>query len=119
MLVKYPHTPSQTVVRLRSQERGLFEQLLPPAELLSQENKLRLRQRLRENVRSLLSGADWLDVQGSIRHKAPKMMVFQRNVLGARGELGTFSHSDAAAVVFLNCAKEARLLLRELLWKKR
>ena len=94
-------------------------EMLPPAQLLPQMNKLPLWKRFGEDARCLLVGADGLDFQSAICQEAPEMMILQRNVLGARGELGTLSHSDAAAVVFPNCAKEARLLLRDLLWKER
>ena len=106
MLGKYSHTPSQTVVILRSQEHGLFEKQLPPAKLLSQKNKLPLRQRFLENICSLVSCANWLDIQSSICHKAPEMVIFQCNVFRARCELRTFGHLDTAVIVFPNSAEK-------------
>ena len=89
--------------------------ILPPTKLLAQINKLLLWQRFCKNIRHLLLGVDGLDVQHTIRHKTSEVMILQSNVFRARGKLWTLCHSDTAAIVLPNRAKELCLLFVELL----
>ena len=92
---------------------------LPPTELLSQISKLLLWQRFCKNIRHLLLGVNGLDVQLTIRHKTPEVMILQSNMFCARGKLWTLCHSDAAAIVLPNRAKEAWLFFIEFFWKEK
>ena len=93
--------------------------ILPPTKLLAQINKLLLWQRFCKNVCHLLLGVDGLDIQRTIRHKTPEVMILQDNMFCAGGKLWTLCYSDAAAIVVPNRAKEAWLFFIEFFWKEK